>query len=44
MLKHREQPKQIRIQKVELHYFRKTERKITTGDLVETAVLLDFDP
>jgi hypothetical protein len=30
--------------KVELHYFHKTGRKITTGNIVETAVLLDLDP
>jgi hypothetical protein len=44
MLKHRGEPRQIRIQKVKLHYFRKTERKIATGNFVETVVLLDFDP
>jgi hypothetical protein len=44
MLKHRGEPRQIRIQKVKLHYFRKTERKIATGNLIETVVLLDFDP
>jgi hypothetical protein len=30
--------------KEELHCFRKTGRKITTGNIVETAVLPDLDP